>query len=131
MKYSQTKITKAVLFSGGLGVMSFILLINVEHSIAANYYKPSPLCKTSVPEPYPLISVLALGILGGGYLIKQRMRKKVNDFDNSYSSINTYTQNHQQPQPIPFINSDEESEENYYPLSASLKLQLIDPTEIL
>ncbi|BBD63391.1 hypothetical protein NIES2109_62410 (plasmid) [Nostoc sp. HK-01] len=138
MRFSYIKRTQPILFMGVLGATSLILLINVdpsraiEPSHAGNYYKPTTLCTKSVPEPYPFVGISALGILGGGYLLRQRMRKKVDDFNNnSCLSINPYTPNHQQPQKISFIYADEESQENYYPLSASLELQLIDPTEII
>lgn len=133
MKFSQLKITRTVLFASVFGVTSLIWLINVEPVRATNYYKPSSHCKTSVPEPYPFISILAFGILGGGYLLKQRLRKKVEDLNNnSCSIINTGdTLNNQQPRQIPFIHSDEKNEENYHPFSSPLELQIIDPTEII
>ncbi|OYD87544.1 hypothetical protein CDG77_28810 [Nostoc sp. 'Peltigera membranacea cyanobiont' 213] len=133
MKFSQLKITKAVLIAGVLGVTSLLCLINVEPSSAANYYNPSSPCKTSVPEPSPFIGVLVFGILGGGCLLKQRLRKKVDDLNNNTcSSMNAfYTSNNQQPRQIPLLLSDEQSEGNYQPLSSSLELQLIDPTEII
>ncbi|MBW4677988.1 MAG: hypothetical protein KME52_29555 [Desmonostoc geniculatum HA4340-LM1] len=115
MKFSQLKITRTVLFTGVLGVMSFIWLINIEPSRAGNYYNSSTPCKTSVPEPYPFIGILALGILCGGYLLKQRLRKKVDDLNNNvYLSVNTFhTLNNQQSRQIPFIHSDKQSEENF------------------
>ncbi|MEJ6488080.1 hypothetical protein N0Y54_43880 [Nostoc punctiforme UO1] len=121
MRFSNMKIAQPILFVGALGITSLIWLINVEPSRAsvANYYKPSTPCKTSVPEPYPFVGILALGILGGGYLLRQRLSKKVADLNN------------QQPRKLPFIQSDKRSEENYHPLSYSLELQLIDPTEII
>ncbi|MBD2413122.1 hypothetical protein FACHB389_21120 [Nostoc calcicola FACHB-389] len=133
MKFSQLKLTRTVLFAGVLGVMSFIWLINIEPSRAGNYYNSSTPCKTSIPEPYPFIGILALGILGGGYLLKQRLRKKVDDLNNnSYLSVNTFhTLNNQQSRQIPFIHSDKQSEQNYHGLSPSLEFQLIDPTEII
>lgn len=133
MKFSQLKITRTVLFASVFGVTSLIWLINVEPVRATNYYKPSSHCKTSVPEPYPFISILAFGILGGGYLLKQRLRKKVEDLNhNSSLEINNFdTLNNQQPPQIPFIHSDNKNEEHYYPISSSLKLQLIDPMEII
>ncbi|MEH2266494.1 hypothetical protein [Nostoc sp.] len=129
MKFSQLKITKAVLIASVLGVTSLIWLINVEPSRAANSSTP---CQTSVPEPYPFIGVLAFGILGGGYLLKQRLRKKVDDLNNN-SCLPTndfYTSNNQQPRKIPLFLSDEQSEEKYQSLSSPLELQLIDPTQI-
>lgn len=77
MRFYQIKTIKNHLFAGVLGVTSLIWLINVEPVRATNYYKPSSHCKASVPEPYPFISILAFGILGGGYLLKQRLRKKL------------------------------------------------------
>ncbi len=133
MRFYQLKITRTVLFLGVLGVTSLIWLINVDPAHAVNYHKPSALCKTSVPEPYPFIGILAFGILGIGYLLKQRLIKKVDNLNNnSYPPINAlHTLNNQQLRQIPFIHSDEQNEENYHPLSPSLELQLIDPTEII
>ncbi|MEH1941590.1 MAG: hypothetical protein V7L01_15420 [Nostoc sp.] len=121
MEFSHLKITRTVLFASVLGVTSLIWLINVEPSRAGNYYKPSALCKTSVPEPYPFIGILAFGILGGGYLLKQRLRKKVDGLNNNTCPpINTF-----------HTLNNEQSEENYHSLSPSLEFQLIDPTEII
>ncbi|MEH2073793.1 MAG: hypothetical protein V7K57_05290 [Nostoc sp.] len=133
MKFSRLKITKTVLIASVLGVTSLIWLINVEPSRAANSYNPSTPCTTSVPEPSPFIGILAFGILGGGYLLKQRLRKKVDDLNNnSCLPMNDfYTSNNQQPRQIPLFHSDEQSEENYQSLSSSLELQLIDPTQII
>ncbi|MEH1897619.1 MAG: hypothetical protein V7K94_20395 [Nostoc sp.] len=133
MKFSRLKITKTVLIASVLGVTSLIWLINVEPSRAANSYNPSTPCTTSVPEPSPFIGVLVFGILGGGCLLKQRLRKKVDDLNNNTcSSMNAfYTSNNQQPRQIPLLLSAEQSQENYQPLSSSLELQLIDPTQII
>lgn len=132
MKASNLKIARTVLFAGALGVMSMIFLIYTKPSPAASFPdKSSTPCKASVPEPYPFMGILALGILGGGYLLKQRLRKKSDGLNNKgLVAINDCsTSDNQQLRQISFIPSGEQSEENTHYLSPVLELQLIDPTE--
>ncbi|MTJ13479.1 PEP-CTERM sorting domain-containing protein [Anabaena sp. UHCC 0187] len=110
MKVCNLQIAKNVLLTSALGAISLISLIDVKPSFAgSSYYQSSLRCSKSVPEPSTFIGVLALGIFGGGYLLKQQMKKK-GDFSTS-------------------INQEFHSgEENYHDISPSFELQLIDPT---
>ena len=136
MKVSNIKIAKPVLFASALGVISLsFILIDAKSSLAGGYFNQSyTRCNkpVSVPEPYPFVGILAFGIFGGGYLLKQRLRKKGDCLNNdSLLAINDFSiSNNQQSRQISFIEPVEKSEENYYHLSPSFELQLIDPTEI-
>ncbi|MFN6526125.1 hypothetical protein [Nostoc sp. ChiSLP03a] len=134
MKKSHIKIAHNVLLPIALGVISLILLIDVKPSQGASSLDQSstPCNKyASVPEPYPFVGILAFGILGGGYLFKQRLRKKGARLNNDrLLPINDfYTSNNQQYRQLSFINSDEPSEDNLYRFCPSLELQLIEPME--
>jgi hypothetical protein len=134
MKVSNLKIAKPVLFASALGVISLsFILIDAKSSLAGGYFNQSyTRCHkpVSVPEPYPFVGILAFGILGGGYLLKQRLMKKGNCLNNNLLSFNDFSlSNNQQSRQISFIEPVEQSEENYYHLSPSFELQLIDPTE--
>ncbi len=136
MTVSNLKKSKIYLFAVALGAVSLgFILIDVKPSLAnsfsTQYYKP---CNksASVPEPYPFVGMLAFGILGGGYLLKQRLRKKGDSLNNNnLLPINHLSiSNNQESRQTAFIESVEKTEENPYDFSPSFELRLIDPTEI-
>ncbi|MEH2268981.1 MAG: hypothetical protein V7K68_11180 [Nostoc sp.] len=134
MREFHIKIAHNVLLPIALGVISLILLIDVKPSQGASSLDQSstPCNKyASVPEPYPFVGILAFGILAGGYLLKQRLRKKSDYLNNNgFLPINDFcTSNNQQSRQIPFINSDEQSEDKFYHFYPSFELQLIEPME--
>lgn len=137
MKVPNLKIARTVLFASALGVISLsFILIDAKSSLAGSYFNQSyTRCNkpVSVPEPYPFVGILAFGILGGGYLLKQRLRKKGDCLNNNgLLPIDDFSlSNNQQSRQISFIDSVEKSEENSYHLYPDLELQLIDPTEII
>ncbi|MGI2906248.1 hypothetical protein [Tolypothrix sp. VBCCA 56010] len=137
MKVPNLKIARTVLFASALGVISLtFILIDAKSSLAGSYFNQSyTRCNkpVSVPEPYPFVGILAFGILGGGYLLKQRLRKKGDCLNNNgLLPIDDFSlSNNQQSRQISFIDSVEKSEENYYHLSPDFELQLIGPTEII
>ncbi|NJN12716.1 MAG: hypothetical protein HC836_42175 [Richelia sp. RM2_1_2] len=99
------KLFQNLLFTGALGIMSLsYLLIDSKPSLAANQ-SPYP-CSKSVPDPNPIVGVLSFSILGGGYLIKQRLREKGDCLNkNDLLPIND--------------------------VSPSLEFQIIDPTKVI
>lgn len=92
------------LFAGTLGIISLsTVLIDSKPSLAIsnNCQKPVP-----IPDSYPLAGVLSFGILGGGYLLKQRLKKTGDCFDENDL--------------LPTSDN-----------STSLEFQIIDPTDII
>lgn len=105
MTSTKLKLFQNILFTGALGIMSLsYLLIDSKPSVAANQ---SPYtCSKSVPEPNLIVGILTFSILGGGYLIKQRLREKGDCLNkNDLLSIND--------------------------VSPSLEFQIIDPTKVI
>jgi hypothetical protein len=134
MKVSNRKTARTVLLASALGIISLSsILIDAKSSLASSHsYNPCTK-SASVPEPYPFVGILAFGMLCGGYLLKQRLRKNGDCLNNNgLLPVNDFSiSNNPQSRQTPFIGSVEPSEENFSHPSPYGELQLIDPTEII